>query len=61
MEMDMQVMFVCVHNAGRSQMAEAFFNALAPEGLHAISAGTQPTEHVNPVVVEAMGRVGSRP
>jgi len=53
-----QVMFVCVHNAGRSQMAEAFFNALAPDGLHAISTGTQPTEHVNPVVVAAMAEVG---
>lgn len=54
----MQVMFVCVHNAGRSQMAEAFFNALAPEGLRAISTGTQPTEQVNPVVVTAMAEVG---
>lgn len=54
----MQVMFVCVHNAGRSQMAEAFFNALAPEGMHAISTGTQPTERVNPVVVEVMAEVG---
>jgi len=54
----MQVMFVCVHNAGRSQMAEAFFNALAPEGFHAISTGTQPTERVNPVVVAAMAEVG---
>lgn len=54
----MQVMFVCVHNAGRSQMAEAFFNALAPAGLHAISAGTEPTDHVNPVVVEVMTEVG---
>lgn len=54
----MQVMFVCVHNAGRSQMAEAFFNALAPEGMHAISTGTQPTARVNPVVVAAMAEVG---
>lgn len=54
----MQVMFVCVHNSGRSQMAEAFFNALAPEGLSAISAGTQPTTQVNPVVVVAMAEVG---
>ena len=54
----MQVMFVCVHNAGRSQMAEAFFNALAPDGLHAISAGTQPTAQVNPVVMEAMAELG---
>jgi len=54
----MQVMFVCVHNAGRSQMAEAFFNALAPEGMHAISAGTQPAEHVNPTVISAMAEAG---
>ena len=54
----MQVMFVCVHNAGRSQMAEAFFNALTPEGLQAISAGTQPTAQVNPVVIAAMEEVG---
>ncbi|MHB9129856.1 MAG: arsenate reductase ArsC [Armatimonadota bacterium] len=51
-------MFVCVHNAGRSQMAEAFFNRLAPEGMHAISTGTQPTERVNPTVVEAMAEIG---
>lgn len=54
----MQILFVCVHNAGRSQMAEAFCNALAPAGWHAISAGTQPTERVNPVVVAAMQEVG---
>jgi len=54
----MQVMFVCVHNAGRSQMAEAFFNALAPEGMHAISSGTQPTELINPIVQAAMAEVG---
>lgn len=54
----MQVVFVCVHNVGRSQMAEAFFNALAPNGFHAISTGTQPTEQVNPVVVAAMAEVG---
>jgi len=54
----MQVMFVCIHNAGRSQMAEAFFNALAPAGLRAISAGTEPTAAVNPVVTAAMAEVG---
>ena len=54
----MQILFVCVHNAGRSQMAEAFFNALAPDGLHAISSGTQPTERINPIVVEAMAEAG---
>ncbi len=53
-----QVLFVCVHNAGRSQMAEAFFNALAPAEMRAVSAGTQPTAQVNPVVVAAMAEVG---
>lgn len=53
-----QVMFVCVHNAGRSQMAEAFFNKHAPEGMHATSAGTVPTESINPVVADAMAEIG---
>ena len=53
-----QVLFVCVHNAGRSQMAEAFFNELAPEGMRAVSGGTVPGESVNPVVVQAMAEVG---
>ncbi len=53
-----QVMFVCVHNAGRSQMAEAFFNQLAPTGMHAISSGTQLANQVNPVAVAAMAEVG---
>ena len=53
-----QIMFVCVHNAGRSQMAEAFFNAHAPQGQHAISAGTQPTERVNPTVIMVMAEIG---
>jgi len=49
------VIFACVHNAGRSQMAAAWFNALAdPAKAHAISAGTQPGDRVHPVVVEAM-------
>jgi arsenate reductase len=54
-----QVIFACVHNAGRSQMAAAFFNALAaPEKARAISAGTQPGERVHPEVLEAMREVG---
>lgn len=56
-----RVLFVCVHNAGRSQMAEAFFNRLAKErGLDAAaqSAGTAPGERINPVAVEAMAEVG---
>ena len=52
------VLFVCVHNSGRSQMAEAFFNNLARGKAQALSAGTQPTDEVNPVVVEAMKEVG---
>jgi len=50
-----RIVFACVHNAGRSQMAAAWFNRIAdPEKARAISAGTQPVEHVHPVVVEAM-------
>ena len=52
------VVFVCVHNSGRSQMAEAFFNQLAQGKALALSAGTQPGDSVNPVVVEAMREVG---
>jgi arsenate reductase len=52
------VVFVCVHNSGRSQMAEAFFNLLAGGRALATSAGTQPTDRVNPIVVEAMKEVG---
>jgi arsenate reductase len=53
------VLFACVHNAGRSQMAAGFFNALAdPAKTRAISAGTRPADRVNPVVVEAMREVG---
>ncbi len=52
------VVFVCVHNSGRSQMAEAFFNKLAQGKALALSAGTQPGDKVNPTVVEAMREVG---
>ncbi len=52
------VLFVCVHNSGRSQMAEAFFNKLAGGKAKAYSAGTQPADKVNPIVVEAMKEVG---
>ncbi len=53
------VLFACVHNAGRSQMAAAFFSALAdPAKAVAISAGTQPGERVHPEVVEVMREVG---
>jgi arsenate reductase len=53
------VIFACVHNAGRSQMAAAFFNALAdPAKARALSAGTQPGERVHPEVVEVMKELG---
>jgi arsenate reductase len=53
------VIFACVHNAGRSQMAAAFFNQLAdPNHARALSAGTQPAEHVHPEVVAVMREVG---
>ena len=53
------VIFACVHNAGRSQMAAALFNALAdPERARALSAGTAPGEHVHPEVVAVMQEEG---
>jgi arsenate reductase (thioredoxin) len=53
------VIFACVHNAGRSQMAAAFFNLRANrERASAVSAGTQPGERVHPEVVAAMREVG---
>jgi arsenate reductase len=52
------VLFVCVHNAGRSQMSQVLFERAA-EGRHsAASAGTRPTERVHPQVVEAMRELG---
>lgn len=53
------VIFACVHNAGRSQMAEAFFNKYTDTfKVSASSAGTQPEKQVHPVVVELMKEVG---
>ena len=52
------VLFVCVHNAGRSQMAAALLEHRAAGLAHARSAGSEPAEVVNPVVVEAMAEVG---
>lgn len=54
-----KVVFACVHNAGRSQMAAAFFNRLAnPLKARAVSAGTAPGERIHPVVVEVMREAG---
>ena len=53
-----RVVFACVHNAGRSQMAAAFFNHLAdPEKAQAVSAGTEPGPRVHPEVLAAMQEV----
>ena len=52
------VVFVCIHNSGRSQMAEAFFNQIAAGKAIALSAGTQPGDKVNPIVIEAMKEAG---
>jgi len=48
------VMFVCVHNAGRSQMAAGYLSALAGDRIEVRSSGTMPADQVNPAVVEAM-------
>ena len=54
-----RVLFACVHNAGRSQMAAAFFNALAdPAKAEALSAGTKPGTRVHAEVLDAMQEVG---
>ena len=54
-----RVVFACVHNAGRSQMAAALFNHLAdPQRAEGISAGTEPGERVHPEVVEVMREYG---
>lgn len=52
------VLFVCVHNAGRSQMAAAFLTALAGEDVEVRSAGSAPADSINPAVVQAMSEVG---
>jgi arsenate reductase len=53
------VLFACVENAGRSQMAAAFFNALAdPSAARAVSAGTEPAASVHPAVEQVMREVG---
>jgi arsenate reductase (thioredoxin) len=56
---DKIILFVCVENAGRSQMAEGFFNQrYAPRGYRAVSAGTRPASQINPAAVQTMKEVG---
>lgn len=52
------VLFVCVHNAGRSQMAAGYLRALGGDAVEVLSAGSAPGETVNPVAVEAMAEEG---
>ncbi len=52
------VLFVCVHNAGRSQMAAGFLEHLAGDRVEVLSAGTEPKEDINPSAIEAMAEVG---
>lgn len=52
------VLFVCVHNAGRSQMAAGWLRHLAGDRVSVLSAGSAPAETINPVAVEAMAEVG---
>jgi len=55
---DMKVLFVCVENSGRSQMAEAFAKTYGKGKIETISAGTMPAKEVNPVVVQVMREKG---
>ncbi|MCR2827460.1 arsenate reductase ArsC [Microbacterium sp. zg.Y909] len=52
------VLFVCVHNAGRSQMAAGFLRDIAGDRIEVRSAGSMPAEQINPIAVEAMAEVG---
>lgn len=52
------VLFVCVHNAGRSQMAAGFLRELGGDRVTVLSGGTQPKDQINPVAVDAMAEVG---
>jgi arsenate reductase (thioredoxin) len=57
-EIGKSVLFVCVQNAGRSQMAEGFFRKYAPRGYATISAGTKPVSEINPLAMQVMKEVG---
>ena len=57
-ESQQAILFVCVENAVRSQMAEGFFNTYGPDGYIGISAGTKPVSQINPVAIEIMKEIG---
>jgi len=52
------VLFVCVHNAGRSQMAAGLMRELAGDAVEVLSAGSLPADQINPMAVEAMAEIG---
>ena len=52
------VLFVCVHNAGRSQMAAGYLRHLAGDRVDVLSAGSEPKDQINPIAVEAMAEEG---
>ena len=56
--MSQTVLFVCIENTGRSQMAEGFFRKYAPREYVPLSAGTTPTEKINPLAIQAMKEIG---
>jgi arsenate reductase (thioredoxin) len=57
-ETDKIVLFVCVENAGRSQMAEGFFRKYAPKGYATLSAGTKPVSEINQLALQVMKEIG---
>ncbi len=52
------ILFVCVHNAGRSQMAAGFMSQLGGERVEVLSAGSAPKDQINPIAIEVMAEVG---
>ena len=57
-EVEKSVLFVCVENAARRQMAEGFFRKYAPRGYMTLSAGTRPVGEINPIAIQVMKEVG---
>lgn len=53
-----RILFVCVHNAGRSQMAAGFMRTLGGDRVEVLSAGSAPKDSINPIAVEAMAELG---
>jgi len=58
MSTEPMVLFVCVHNAGRSQMAAGWLRHLAGDAVRVVSAGSEPADRINPIAVQAMAEVG---